>query len=241
MKLIFASLTFCFAVTPSEANTAVTSSASLPKNLGLCAFQSHNLQQFVGVYVPQCDVYGNFLPQQCWGSAGSCWCVNVITGKEIPNTRTPPGIIPVKCDADVNEGVDTDRGTFCPEGWTRWGLRCYIYINDLKTWVEAESYCQFEGANLASVHGNDENHFIQALTRGNTHNFPESWIGGHDAVKPTFWMWSDGSKFDYKNWAYAMSKRNISDNCLKINTGYDLRWQCTSCMEKLPFVCATYI
>uniref|UniRef100_A0A8C4DN08 Thyroglobulin type-1 domain-containing protein n=1 Tax=Dicentrarchus labrax TaxID=13489 RepID=A0A8C4DN08_DICLA len=50
-----------------------------------------------GAFVPQCDANGNFLPQQCWASTGYCWCVDVITGKEIPHTKTPPGTVPVNC------------------------------------------------------------------------------------------------------------------------------------------------
>lgn len=45
-----------------------------------------------------------------------------------------------------------------------------------------QAYCLFEGANLVSIHSYDENHLIQALTKGDTHNFPETWIGGHDAI-----------------------------------------------------------
>ena len=33
-----------------------------------------------GQFVPQCDVYGNFISPQCSGSTGYCYCVNTITG-----------------------------------------------------------------------------------------------------------------------------------------------------------------
>uniref|UniRef100_A0A8D0CUN4 Thyroglobulin type-1 domain-containing protein n=1 Tax=Sander lucioperca TaxID=283035 RepID=A0A8D0CUN4_SANLU len=60
-------------------------------------FERKHSHDRIGEFIPQCDGNGNFLPQQCSGSTGYCWCVNIITGKEIPNTRTPPGVTPVQC------------------------------------------------------------------------------------------------------------------------------------------------
>ncbi|XP_048341715.1 nidogen-1 [Sphaerodactylus townsendi] len=47
----------------------------------------------VGQFIPQCDVYGNYLPTQCHSSSGYCWCVDR-DGNEIDGTRTGPGIQP---------------------------------------------------------------------------------------------------------------------------------------------------
>uniref|UniRef100_A0AAZ1WWD9 Thyroglobulin type-1 domain-containing protein n=1 Tax=Oreochromis aureus TaxID=47969 RepID=A0AAZ1WWD9_OREAU len=49
------------------------------------------------VYKPQCDAEGQYLPQQCHGSTGYCWCVDS-RGEERAGTRTPPGAPPVDCD-----------------------------------------------------------------------------------------------------------------------------------------------
>uniref|UniRef100_A0A8C5VB87 Nidogen 2 n=1 Tax=Microcebus murinus TaxID=30608 RepID=A0A8C5VB87_MICMU len=48
------------------------------------------------LHVPQCDEQGNFLPLQCHGSTGFCWCVDH-DGHEVPGTRTPPGSTPPHC------------------------------------------------------------------------------------------------------------------------------------------------
>ncbi|XP_038151840.1 nidogen-2 isoform X8 [Cyprinodon tularosa] len=50
----------------------------------------------LGAYVPQCDESGQYLPQQCHGSTGHCWCVDS-RGQERAGTRTPPGATPVDC------------------------------------------------------------------------------------------------------------------------------------------------
>ncbi|XP_042533773.1 nidogen-2 isoform X1 [Dipodomys spectabilis] len=48
------------------------------------------------LHIPQCDDQGNFLPLQCHGSTGFCWCVDS-NGHEVPGTQTPPGSTPPHC------------------------------------------------------------------------------------------------------------------------------------------------
>uniref|UniRef100_A0A3B3ZN78 Thyroglobulin type-1 domain-containing protein n=1 Tax=Periophthalmus magnuspinnatus TaxID=409849 RepID=A0A3B3ZN78_9GOBI len=50
----------------------------------------------LGAYVPQCDAEGQYLPQQCHGSTGHCWCVDT-TGQERAGSRTEPGVPPKDC------------------------------------------------------------------------------------------------------------------------------------------------
>ncbi|KAL6118222.1 uncharacterized protein ACO6RY_03067 [Pungitius sinensis] len=177
--------------------------------------------------MPQCDANGNFLPQQCWASTGYCWCVNVVTGEKVPNTSTPPGAPPATCAG----------GSICPLGWSRYGDQCFVFIFSMKTWAEAEGYCLFEGANLASAHSPKENHFLRALTKADGYDFPPTWIGGNDAIYADYWMWSDGSRLDYENWAQGYEPRS-SGRCLQMNYGSLKKWINASCNETLPFICA---
>ncbi|CAO2590537.1 Nid2 [Lemmus lemmus] len=48
------------------------------------------------VHIPQCDDQGNFMPLQCHGNTGFCWCVDQ-NGHEVPGTQTPPGSTPPHC------------------------------------------------------------------------------------------------------------------------------------------------
>ncbi|XP_040887714.1 ladderlectin [Toxotes jaculatrix] len=197
------------------------------RHTGHCEYERQRCSNLIGAFCPRCDASGNFLPQQCSASTGYCWCVDPVSGAEIPNTQTPPGSVPVDCN----------KANYCPYGWSHYGKRCFIFINAPKTWTEAEIYCQFDGANLASVHSYEENHFVMSLTRGNTYDFPEAWIGGSDVIHPGFWMWSDGSKFDYENW-YDEHHDEEEGSCLKMNYEYDLKWFHSPCNESYPFVCA---
>uniref|UniRef100_A0A3P9MQK8 LisH domain-containing protein C1711.05-like n=1 Tax=Oryzias latipes TaxID=8090 RepID=A0A3P9MQK8_ORYLA len=333
---------------------------------GLCDFKKQNCIPVIGAQCPQCAADGNFLPEQCSGSTGYCWCVNVTTGEKIPNSMVPPGHTPPKCGSSSEESSDSssseetkeqkdsdsssseetkeekdsdssssdeskkhkdesdseetkeekdsdssssdeskkhhdkeekdsdsssseetkeekdsdssssdestkqdedsstseetkkdqnsdssssdkshddskssssEEDSGCPDDWTRFGQQCFIFINSPKTWAEAESYCQFDGSNLASIHSYEQNHFLQSLTRADTHNFPQAWIGGTDTMHFGLWTWSDGSRFLYENWS-DKGKDGDADRCLKINYHYELKWTAARCSESLPFVCS---
>ncbi|CAJ0957401.1 unnamed protein product [Ranitomeya imitator] len=51
----------------------------------------------IGAFVPKCDEKGNYVPKQCHGSTGYCWCLNE-NGEEIEGTRTPPGTKHLTCE-----------------------------------------------------------------------------------------------------------------------------------------------
>ncbi|XP_058852067.1 HLA class II histocompatibility antigen gamma chain-like [Acipenser ruthenus] len=52
-----------------------------------CQLEASSPSVHPGVYRPQCDEEGNYLPKQCWSSTGYCWCVDK-NGDELPETRT---------------------------------------------------------------------------------------------------------------------------------------------------------
>jgi len=54
---------------------------------GACASRvTTSTRPMRGAYTPQCDDAGNYMPVQCHGSIGSCWCVDS-DGSEIQGTR----------------------------------------------------------------------------------------------------------------------------------------------------------
>lgn len=66
------------------------------------------------IHIPQCDDQGNFVPLQCHGSTGFCWCVDR-NGHEVPGTQTPPGSTPPHCGPTPGELLP-QRNTLCPPG-----------------------------------------------------------------------------------------------------------------------------
>ncbi|XP_032373778.1 saxiphilin [Etheostoma spectabile] len=100
-------------ITGEEIPNTRTPPGVKPVQCGLCQDQTMNGPEGSGEFVPQCDASGNFLPQQCSGSTGYCWCVNVITGEEIPDTRTPPGVTPFKCERNPAGGWTALESVVC--------------------------------------------------------------------------------------------------------------------------------
>ncbi|KAJ3585422.1 hypothetical protein NHX12_014141 [Muraenolepis orangiensis] len=216
----------------------VTSNSTLPSlfnSWSRCQTESQNASQRPGAYIPQCDGGGMFTPQQCWGTTGYCWCVNVYTGEEIPGTRTPPGTLPTQCSSyHDNPG---ESGDSCPPGWRRHDTRCFIFMELPTSWIQAQSYCMFVGGSLVSVHSYEEEHFLQELTMGATPPFPRTWIGAHDCIQVGVWMWTDGSMFDYDNFpGYSMN--HTHKTCVEMNCGVTRSWTESSCDSLMPYICA---
>ncbi|CAL8326940.1 unnamed protein product [Lota lota] len=190
----------------------------------------------VGAYVPQCNDDGTFTPQQCWGSTGYCWCVNIYTGEEIPGTRTPPGTLPTRCTSDG----EYFGGDFCASGWKRHDTRCFIFIQQPASWIQAQSHCMFEGGSLVSVHSQKEDRFLQELTLEAMPRFPLTWIGANDCIQMGVWMWSDGSVFDYDNFPRRFTTQT-NGTCVEMNYGVRRVWMKSSCDSLLPYICAKHI
>jgi len=125
----------------------------------------------------------------------------------------------------------------CPNGWLRFGQNCYKSVSQSVSWSDAESSCNDEGGNLASVHSVEENQFISTISGPNT------WLGGSDAAAEGEWSWSDGSSFDWtpSNWGAPNPEPNggTSENCL-ITWGSGQAWNDGTCSKgwwATKFVC----
>ncbi|XP_062309627.1 ladderlectin-like [Osmerus eperlanus] len=137
----------------------------------------------------------------------------------------------------VSDGADSRSS--CPSGWTRYGSRCYLFVRSARTWAAAERYCVHFGANLASVHSSLEYHFLQEVVIRETSDFSPVWLGGSDAVENLVWFWSDGSRFDYQNWARTEPNNEGGDEeCMVMNAGGEYRWNDIKCGNHYYFICS---
>uniref|UniRef100_A0A8C9XK48 Galactose-specific lectin nattectin-like n=1 Tax=Sander lucioperca TaxID=283035 RepID=A0A8C9XK48_SANLU len=126
----------------------------------------------------------------------------------------------------------------CPPDWTQFGSRCFAFYIQTKTWIDAETFCQTAGGNLASIHSDAEHAFIKAFINQVTGTPRTSWIGGFDAVKEGTWLWSDGSKFNYKSWGVGEPNNGGVENCLEMNWGGAANWNDRPCTNQASFVCS---
>uniref|UniRef100_A0A8D0AG48 C-type lectin domain-containing protein n=1 Tax=Sander lucioperca TaxID=283035 RepID=A0A8D0AG48_SANLU len=108
--------------------------------------------------------------------------------------------------------------------WTQFGSRCFAFYIQTKTWID--TFCQTAGGNLASIHSDTEHAFLKAFIFQETGTQRTSWIGGTDAGT---WLWSDGSKFNYKSWN-AGEPNNAG--------GENSNWNDWACTNQASFVCS---
>ena len=87
-------------------------------------------------------------------------------------------------------------------------------------WTEAETYCATEiGTSLASIHSEaDNNNAVDVALLANMTG--RIWLGGSDLVTEGTWVWTDGSPWDYENWAgiNPNNGRGGTEHCLQFGT-----------------------
>ena len=55
----------------------------------------------LGAPTPECDENGKFMLEQCHGSSGYCWCVDIETGLELLETKKGPTEERVDCEGMI--------------------------------------------------------------------------------------------------------------------------------------------
>jgi len=69
----------------------------------------------LGLDRPECDPQGLFQAQQCHGSTGYCWCVDIDSGEEVEGTRKGPSEGHVSCEPNLTTGAsfNEESATSC--------------------------------------------------------------------------------------------------------------------------------
>ena len=97
----------------------------------------------------------------------------------------------------------------------------FKYINNNKTWADAEVHCQVEGGHLASVLSKRDQVEIRKLGgsfAGSTMWKKKVWIGGSDRTEEGVCRWVDGSPWQYTNWRKGYGKQGNLKNCAFLYT-----------------------
>ncbi|KAJ8337229.1 hypothetical protein SKAU_G00384490 [Synaphobranchus kaupii] len=126
----------------------------------------------------------------------------------------------------------------CIEGWVHHDQRCFHYCPKMLSWIDAERRCVSIGGNLASEHTLGDHDFLKKLQMrtGEKHPF---WIGLSYMRKEATWIWSDGTKMDFKKWNYGEPKSSGGkEHCVLSNWGAGKAWKNVSCHRRYPFVCS---
>ncbi|KAH0627011.1 hypothetical protein JD844_002369 [Phrynosoma platyrhinos] len=140
----------------------------------------------------------------------------------------------------------------CPAGWsTSPKLRhCYKVFNydklqEKKSWIMAQLYCQDIKAQLLSLSSYEEEHFVaNTLNKIFGESEPEIheqhwfWIGlnRRDPGAERNWRWSDGMGFSYHNFDRSNHDDDDIRNCVALDLA-SLQWVPLQCEAQLDWIC----
>ncbi|XP_037391104.1 lactose-binding lectin l-2-like [Pygocentrus nattereri] len=125
----------------------------------------------------------------------------------------------------------------CPLGWVKFDRRCFSYVSQTLDWASAEAYCLNQGANLASIHSENEYQTVKALIRAYDPKQNPTWLGLNNCQKRRSWFWSDGTKFGYTKWNKGEPNNLNEECCVHMNWAAQRDWNDIPCNLAYPFVC----
>ncbi|XP_062849686.1 lactose-binding lectin l-2-like [Trichomycterus rosablanca] len=122
-------------------------------------------------------------------------------------------------------------------GWVTYEKRSFKYVAESMNWASAERHCVNLGANLISIHSEDEYQLVKALIRAHDPSENPTWIGLSDCQELYQWVWSDGTKFNYTKWNPNEPNALNKECCVHMNFAKQKNWNDIPCEIKYPFVC----
>ena len=103
--------------------------------------------------------------------------------------------------------------------------RCYAYVDDNLNWNQAENCCVAWGGHLASIHSNDTKTILNSIRNQNR----LTWIGLSDTANVSVYVWTDGTQYDYKNFAPNEPNSHNGESCFHFIFDGALTWNDNDC------------
>jgi len=125
----------------------------------------------------------------------------------------------------------------CPKYWIKFDKYCYLLRNSYfgtRHWSQARQQCLDLGADLASIHSQEEQSFLySAASKGRQ----SSWIGLNDRRIEKHMVWSDGTPLDYSNWDLKEPNDNVGlENCVEM-VFVSGKWNDNRCSSYRGYIC----
>uniref|UniRef100_A0A3B4C1K7 C-type lectin domain-containing protein n=1 Tax=Pygocentrus nattereri TaxID=42514 RepID=A0A3B4C1K7_PYGNA len=139
------------------------------------------------------------------------------------------------CSTDTADGINPQLlCPSCPLGWVKFDRRCFSYVSQTLDWASAEAYCLNQGANLASIHSENEYQTVKALIRAYDPKQNPTWLGLNNCQKRRSWFWSDGTKFGYSKWNKGEPNNLNEECCVHMNWAGKFLLIQSVCVYKFP-------
>ncbi|XP_059381521.1 macrophage mannose receptor 1-like [Carassius carassius] len=105
----------------------------------------------------------------------------------------------------------------------------YVFIEQSKSWSEAQSYCREHHTDLASIRNEDENYRIRTILS----YYSVVWIGLYRTRS-----WSDQSNSSFSNWRTGQpDNAGFCEYCTAVSFSDSGSWTDENCNIAFPFIC----
>ncbi|CAL8279791.1 unnamed protein product [Boreogadus saida] len=103
------------------------------------------------------------------------------------------------------------ENTDCPDGWKKFGCKCYKTSDPYQSWNKSREFCVSHGGDLVVVDSKEEMDFISG-----SYNV-YFWLGATDAAGEGTWRWVDGTVLSLEDpsWSGGGPQGGEDKNCLR--------------------------
>ena len=109
-----------------------------------------------------------------------------------------------------------------------------MFINEKKSWYEAQSYCRDHHTDLVRVRNQTENQQVFDLVKQHPPKHDRAiWIG----LFNDSWTWSDQSDSSFRYWRSGPDNYGQGTECAAVSITEKGRWGNENCSNQLPFIC----
>ncbi|XP_069066163.1 C-type lectin-like [Pleurodeles waltl] len=137
------------------------------------------------------------------------------------------------------EKMNISDTTWCPvcgiHNWRLFGNTCYKLFRSKVSFASAELYCRrrIQGGRLASIHSSsDDRRLVRLYPSGLT----RAWLGGIYLQQGKSYVWTDGTNFNYQNWAPGEPNNYYGkESCMEMFRNG--KWNDLPCHSRQAFIC----
>uniref|UniRef100_A0A1I8AIP5 C-type lectin domain-containing protein n=1 Tax=Steinernema glaseri TaxID=37863 RepID=A0A1I8AIP5_9BILA len=157
---------------------------------------------------------------------------------DVPKPTPPPTTAPPPTCPSCSECPDPVTTT-CPPSpepsWKQLGNNLYCSNPTAMSWGDARKWCASHGADLVSIHSEQENLFVYGMWSYGT------WLGGHSPSRNNTFVWADGTEWDFQNWSQNDPNNQFFGDANCLQAFIKNQWTSSSCSDANPFVCKKVI